>query len=108
LELAGASLSVFGAIATLCQRLVTAFWPAFPLATWPGFSTIVITIFFFGGMQLVSIGILGEYIGRIYEEVKQRPMFVVEEMIGFDNASSLAARLTHKRVSTEVGGRAGT
>jgi glycosyltransferase involved in cell wall biosynthesis len=105
---AGAVLSVLGGIATLCQRLVTAFWPEFPLATWPGFSTIVVAVLFLGGMQLVSIGILGEYIGRIYEEVKQRPMFVVEQMIGFDDASLLAARLTRKPVSTEVGGRAGT
>ncbi len=36
-------------------------------------------LFFFGGVQLVSIGILGEYIGKIYYEVKKRPHFIVEK-----------------------------
>jgi dolichol-phosphate mannosyltransferase len=52
----------------------------FPL----GNPTIVILILFLGGIQLISTGILGEYIGRIYEEVKQRPKFIVDQAIGFD------------------------
>jgi dolichol-phosphate mannosyltransferase len=48
-----------------------------------GNPTIVILILFMGGVQLVSVGILGEYIGRIYEEVKGRPKFIVDEAIGF-------------------------
>lgn len=54
----------------------------FPL----GNPTIVILVLFLGGIQLVSIGILGEYIGRIYEEVRQRPRFIVEHAFGFDQA----------------------
>jgi dolichol-phosphate mannosyltransferase len=38
---------------------------------------------FIGGVQLVSIGILGEYIGRIYNEVKNRPLYVASEYVGF-------------------------
>ena len=52
----------------------------FPL----GNPTIVIVVLFLGGIQLVSIGILGEYIGRIYEEVKGRPRFILETSHGFD------------------------
>jgi len=50
-----------------------------------GFTTIVIIVLFLGGVQLISVGILGEYIGRIYEEVKQRPLYVVGEKVGFEN-----------------------
>jgi polyisoprenyl-phosphate glycosyltransferase len=48
-----------------------------------GNPTIVILVLFLGGVQLISVGILGEYIGRIYEEVKQRRKFIVERKIGF-------------------------
>jgi polyisoprenyl-phosphate glycosyltransferase len=54
----------------------------FPL----GNPTIVILILFLGGIQLVSIGILGEYIGRIYEEVRERPRFIVDEAYGLDRS----------------------
>jgi polyisoprenyl-phosphate glycosyltransferase len=49
-----------------------------------GFTTTIVMILFLGGVQLVSIGILGEYIGRIYEELKQRPLYVVQETAGFE------------------------
>lgn len=72
---AGASFLV--AIVYLCMKLA-----GFPFPI--GNPTIVILVLFMGGVQLVSIGILGEYIGRIYEEVKDRPKFIVEQAIGFD------------------------
>lgn len=48
----------------------------------PGFSSTIIAIFFIGGVQLISLGILGEYIARIYDEVKHRPRYVIKEKIG--------------------------
>jgi len=42
------------------------------------------TSFFFGGIQLMALGIIGEYVGRIYEEVKQRPYFIAKETFGFE------------------------
>jgi len=48
-----------------------------------GNPTMVILILFMGGIQLISIGILGEYIGRIYEEVRSRPKFIVDRAEGF-------------------------
>jgi dolichol-phosphate mannosyltransferase len=48
-----------------------------------GNPTVVILILFLGGIQLISVGILGEYIGRIYEEVRSRPKFIVERAEGF-------------------------
>ena len=49
-----------------------------------GNPTLVILVSFLGGIQLISVGILGEYIGRIYEEVRQRPKFIVDRAVGFD------------------------
>jgi len=50
-----------------------------------GNPTLVILISFLGGVQLISVGILGEYIGRIYEEVRGRPRFIVETAVGFEH-----------------------
>jgi dolichol-phosphate mannosyltransferase len=50
-----------------------------------GFTTLILCLLFLGGVQLITIGILGEYIGRMYEEIKQRPLYVVSEKLGFDS-----------------------
>ena len=50
----------------------------------PGFATIVAAIMFFGGIQLLSIGILGEYISRIFLEVKRRPQYIIAKSMGFE------------------------
>ncbi len=50
----------------------------------PGFPSIIVAVMFFGGVQLLSIGILGEYIARIFSEVKQRPKYLVEKKLGFE------------------------
>ena len=47
-----------------------------------GFTTLLTMMMFIGGVQLITIGILGEYVGRIYEEIKQRPLYVVAEKLG--------------------------
>jgi dolichol-phosphate mannosyltransferase len=48
----------------------------------PGFATLVVAIFFLAGIQLITIGVMGEYIGRIFDEVKQRPLYVVRRVVG--------------------------
>lgn len=55
-----------------------------------GIPTITILVTFIGGIQLIGIGILGEYIARIYDEVKQRPKYIVDVAHGFENRNNTA------------------
>lgn len=55
----------------------------YPETTVRGWSSILIAIIFFGGIQLLTIGLLGEYISSIFEEVKSRPEFIADRMINF-------------------------
>jgi len=50
-----------------------------------GNPTVVILISLFSGIQLLSLGVMGEYVGRIYDEVKRRPKTIIESAYGFDD-----------------------
>lgn len=50
----------------------------------PGYASLMTAVLFFGGLQLISLGVLGEYVGRILVETKQRPLYVVRETFGID------------------------
>jgi glycosyltransferase involved in cell wall biosynthesis len=75
-----------GFVVSAFSFLLMAVYLFYKLMGWPivwGNPTLVILISFLGGIQLISVGILGEYIGRIYEEVRARPKFIVERAEGF-------------------------
>lgn len=78
-------VGLFAAFVALLMALLILYWRIFvPNSPLAGFTIILVAIFFLGAVQLVSIGILGEYIGRIYEEVKGRPLYTVAEVSGFE------------------------
>lgn len=78
-------LGLFSALIALLMALLVLYWrlqqPDSPVT---GLATILIAVFFLGSVQLISIGILGEYIGRIYEEVKGRPAYTIAEIAGLE------------------------
>jgi dolichol-phosphate mannosyltransferase len=73
---AAMALAFAGIVYAVLLRLYTTDWVR-------GWASIFVAVLFMGGVQLVTIGIIGEYIGRIYEEVKQRPLYFVRERLGF-------------------------
>jgi glycosyltransferase involved in cell wall biosynthesis len=57
----------------------------------PGYPSLIISVMFFAGVQLISLGVIGEYLGRVYEEVKARPLFIVAEEIGLSQEATAPA-----------------
>ncbi|MBC8029286.1 MAG: glycosyltransferase family 2 protein [Pyrinomonadaceae bacterium] len=75
----------FAAIAAAVVGIVYALVIRFYTTTWVrGWASIFTAVLFLGGIQLITLGIVGEYVGRIYAEVKLRPLYVVGERLGFD------------------------
>ena len=79
-------VGLLAAVAAILMALLVLYWRLFvPHSPLTGFTIILISIFFLGAIQLVSIGILGEYVGRIYQEVKGRPLYTLAEVGGFSS-----------------------
>jgi len=64
--------------------------PQYLVAGWP---SVILMIIFFGGVQLITIGILGQYIGSLFDEIKRRPEFIINERINFNNSPRVAESL---------------
>lgn len=81
-------LGLFAAIAAIIMMGLTLYWRIVEQSDrLVGFTLITVAIFFLGAVQLICIGILGAYIGQIYEEVRNRPLYTIKEMNGFNSNS---------------------
>ena len=72
-------VALAGIIYAVSLRIFTHVWVE-------GWTALMIAVLFLGGVQLISIGILGEYIGRIFTQIKGRPLYIVQERLGFPKA----------------------
>ena len=80
-----ATVSIVAAVAAVIANLAGAF-------TVPGWTSLVFVTSFLGGVQLFILGVVGVYLGRVYEEVKGRPLYIVNELYGFDDRPQLRTR----------------
>lgn len=78
---------VVAAAAAMLLGVATLATKVLGLYTVPGWTTVVVTTTFLGGIQLMVIGLMGEYVGRIYDEVKQRPLYLVSRTEGLAQRS---------------------
>jgi len=84
-----AGLSVVGIVYALIMRLLTDIWV-------PGWTLLFIALLFLGGVQLLSLGVMGEYLGRVYGEVKRRPLYLIKKRLGFPEGQPHSFRVTSR------------
>lgn len=93
--MAASGLAVIGILYALASRLFAHGWVK-------GWTSILIAVLFIGGVQLVCLGVMGEYIGRIYGESKRRPLYLVRERMGFPADCQLSSRSREPQVAASV------
>ncbi len=81
ISLGGIFLSIFAFLLSATYLLLKLIGTHFPV----GNPTVVILLCLFSGIQLLSLGIMGEYVGRIYDEVRRRPKYIVESRLGWED-----------------------
>ena len=84
---AASGIALLGVVITVVERLMGV------EGLVKGWASVLVAILFIGGVQLICMGIIGEYIGRIYGESKRRPLYVVRERMGFEAAPQARAEL---------------
>ena len=101
------AVTVFGGLAVLASgiyvvaaALMTIFWGQVP----QGFTTLIAAIVFLSGVQMLFLGVIGEYLGRVYEEVKSRPIYIVRGLIRGDKWTESTYRSTASSTNVIGGG----
>lgn len=81
-------LGFSAAVVGFCYLLYAVGLKLFTDRSVTGWASLMVAILFIGGVQLITLGIVGEYVGRIYEEVKQRPLYIVADTVGFSGETA--------------------
>ena len=89
------AVALLGMVYGLSARLFTSNWE-------PGWTTLFCAITFLGGVQLVCTGIIGEYVGRIYRENKQRPLYLMQYRLGFDETATQVGRVCNPPIESQI------
>ena len=92
-----AGLSFIASILILLARIFNLEFLGYRMGDAPGYASLMLAILFIGGVQLISMGILGEYLGRVFDEVKQRPLYIVAKQLGFASNSPVLPGYTNTR-----------
>ena len=81
--------SIYIGSVTAISAILYLFWVVFEKLVWgidvPGYATLIVLILFFGALQLFCIGIIGEYVGRTFEQSKNRPIYVPKEILDYES-----------------------
>jgi len=97
-SLVGMAVSGFAFVYIVLRLLRTLFFGV----DVPGYESLIVSVLFMGGLQLITLGIIGDYLGRVFAEVKGRPLFIVRETHGFDPPPNPAAVTTKVVVEETV------
>ena len=74
-----AAVSMLGVLFAFVQRLVPGLFESIGLPFVPGYASLIMAILFLGGIQLIFLGVIGDYLYRVFEEVKGRPRWIIQE-----------------------------
>jgi polyisoprenyl-phosphate glycosyltransferase len=85
----GAGVSLLAFLYIVCRLVYVAIYGR----DVPGYESILAAILFLGGVQLLSLGILGDYVGRVFEEAKNRPLYIVRERLGIDEPQQVVSKV---------------
>lgn len=81
-------ISIWLAFLGIVVAVIVRIFQLYDLRLGRGWASLFVAVLFMGGVQLLSLGIMGEYLGRIYTEVKRRPLYAIQEQLGFENRAA--------------------
>ena len=76
-------IAIWFALAGIVMAVIVRVFGLYDLRLGRGWASLFVAVLFMGGVQLLTLGVMGEYLGRIYTEVKRRPLYAVQERLGF-------------------------